>query len=116
MKKLMVRATALVALSLTAQCALSDCASSHCEDVRVLTLYTPPAPDNNTYLKVSGTTANLGCSLYAGVYVRVPSASTRFKEYIANLMAVQLAERAVSFGVDSGQSTCTLNSLWTNTP
>lgn len=116
MGTLMFRTATVVALSLAAQNALAECAPSHCEDVRVLTLYTPPAPDTNTYLKVSGTTANLSCSLYGGVYVRVPYASARFKEYIANLMAAQLADRLVSFGVDSGHTTCTINSLWTNTP
>jgi hypothetical protein len=48
--------------------------------------------------------------------VRVPSSSARFKEHIANLMAAQLADRLVSFGVDSSQATCTINSLWINTP
>jgi hypothetical protein len=86
------------------------------EDVRVLTLYTPPASDTNTYLKVSGTTAILAVSCTAACTCECLPSSARFKEYMANSMAAQLADHLVSFGVDGGQTSCTINSLWTNTP
>jgi hypothetical protein len=98
------------------QGAMAECAATYCDDVRILTLYTAPAPDYFVYIKVAGTTANLNCSLYGGVYVKVPTDSPRFKEYYATLLAAQMADRLVSFGIVAGSSPCTMNSIYTNSP
>lgn len=97
----------------SAQNAFAECAASHCEDVRILTLYT--AHDNRVFIKVAGTTSNLNCTLYGGVYILVPE-SARFKEYYATLLAAQMADRPVSFGAVAGSSPCMMNSIYINTP
>ena len=104
---------AAAAMFFLTQNALAECGAAYCDDVRLLTLYI--APDDTVYVKVGGTTANLNCTLYGGVYVKVPQ-SARFKEYYATLLAAQMADRPVSFGITAGSSPCQMNSVYTNTP
>jgi hypothetical protein len=106
--------TGIAALAFTSvQSALAECAPGYCEDVRILTLYTT---NTDVFVKVTGTVANAGCTLYGGVYfVLSPSvSSTRFKEYYALLMAYQLADRPISFNVVPGTTTCTVKDIYTN--
>jgi hypothetical protein len=89
----------------------AECASYYCQEAQILSLYTTAVGD--VYVRISGTTANLDCTLLEGVFLTLPASSPRFKEIYASMLATQLAERTMTFRIDIGSNGCTISYITT---
>ena len=95
-----------VLLASAASIASAECSATGCENARILQLYTQA--DGNVYVQLSGTVANLNCTLVSGIYVSLVSTAGHFKEIYANLFAAQLTDRPLSVRINTGSSGCTI--------
>jgi hypothetical protein len=89
--------------------AQAECSAISCENERILVMQTTAAGD--VYIKTSGTLANLGCTLAGGVYMTLSTSSTatpRFKEIYATLLAHYMSDRPLSIRISDGSVGCTI--------
>lgn len=103
-------ALAMLMAFLFARVATAECNAYSCNDVRITALYT--RADGSAYVQTSGTVTNLNCSLVGGLYMTLPTASTRFKEIYASLLAYQLTDRLITIRIDEGSTGCTVAYLF----
>lgn len=90
--------------------ATAECLSYVCSGSRILAMYT--RADGNAYIQVSGNTSALTCTLVGGLYVKLPTSSTRFKEIYGSLLAYQLADRLVDVRMEDGVTECTVSYIY----
>jgi hypothetical protein len=104
----------ILAGSIFSSIATADCISYSCNGSRILGMYT--SADGNAYIKVSGNTSALSCTLVSGVYVKLPAGSSRFKEIYGSLLAYQLADRLVDVRMADGVTECTIGYIYSESP
>ena len=105
----------LVAVSAFAsQSASAGCGPTYCEDVPIKTMW---VRSENILIKVNADASALNCSLVGGTsgYVVLPY-TAHYKDFYASLLAHQLADRPISFNIESGVSSCTIKDVYTNSP
>lgn len=106
MKKLTKGLAACLLCTMAANTALADCNSNSCQSVLITSLYT--RADGGAYITVGGNMAALNCTLYGGTYLTLPTASARFKEIYATLLAHQLSNQPVTVRIDETSNGCTV--------
>lgn len=107
MKKVMIMMTALLTLALGGTAfAAEECDANECRDTKIEKLYA--SSNGNVYVRVSGDTDKLGCTLYGGQYITLKPSHLNFEQIFKMLLSARLTSTRVRLRPYNGTSDCNL--------